>query len=77
MISCYRELRARRPELAQAEIIQVVSNELLWAHRVDEENQFYREAVNGAVKIGQIAGALDSWRQPRRFRHADHALRPF
>ena len=56
--SCYRALRARRPELAQAEIIQNVSNELSWANRVDEENRFYGEVVDGAVQIGQIAGAL-------------------
>ena len=45
VISCYRELRARRPELAQAEIILNVANELRWAKRVDDENRFYRETV--------------------------------
>ena len=58
VISCYRELRARRPELAQAEIIQNVSNELSWAKRLDDEERFYRETVEGATQIGQIAGAL-------------------
>ena len=62
VISCYRELRARRPELAQAEIIQNVSNELKSAKRLEEENRFYQEVLDGAAQIGQIAGAL-RWRQ--------------
>ena len=33
VLACYRELKARRPELAQAEIIVNVANELAWSKR--------------------------------------------
>ena len=59
VVACYRELHARRPELAQGEIILNVANELRWAKRTDDEERFYRETVAGASQIGQIAGALD------------------
>ena len=59
MLACYNELRARRPELAQGEIIVNVANELRWAKRHDDEERFYRESVRGATQIGQIAGAMD------------------
>jgi tetratricopeptide (TPR) repeat protein len=59
VVACYRDLRARRPELAQAEIIQNVATELKWAKRVDDEERLYRETVQGAIQIGQLAGALN------------------
>src|SRR5262249_37142727 len=55
----YRELFARRPELAQGEIILNVSNELRLAKRVEDEERFYRETVKSASQLGQIAGAMD------------------
>ena len=59
VMECYRGLRARRPELAQAQILQYVDDELKRAKRVDDEEQFYREAVAGATQLGQIAGAFN------------------
>ena len=56
-----RSLRARRPELAQAQILQNVANELKRAKRVDEEERFYREAIAGATQLAQIAGS-SAWR---------------
>ena len=59
VMECYRGLRARRPELAQAQILQYVDDELKRAKRVDDEEKFYREAVAGATQVGQIAGVLN------------------
>ncbi len=58
MMSCYRSLRARRPELAQALVLINVSDELKRANRLDLEEQFYREALAGSTGFGQIAGAF-------------------
>ena len=55
---CYRALRARRPELAQTQVLHVVFTELKRAKRTDEENKLYRESIDGATQIGQIAGAF-------------------
>ena len=57
-MECYRGLRARRPELAQAQILQYVDDELKRAKRVDDEEKFYREAIAGATQLGQIAGVF-------------------
>ena len=59
MLGCYRELRGRRPELAQGEIIVNVAKELRSAKRVADEERFYREILGDARLIGQIAGAMD------------------
>ena len=59
MLACFRSLQARRPELAQAEILQYVDDELKRAKRGDEEERFYREVVAGATQIGQVAAALN------------------
>ncbi len=59
IIACYHELRARRSELAQGEIILNVANELRSARRTADEERFYRETVDGASQLGQIAGAMD------------------
>ena len=58
MMACYRSLRARRPELAQAQILQIVFTELKRAKRTDEEERLYRESIDGATQIGQIAGVF-------------------
>ena len=58
-MECYRGLRARRPELAQAQILQYVDDELKRAKRVDDEEKFYRDAIAGATQLGQIAGAFN------------------
>ena len=52
----------RRPELAQSDIIQNVSKELIRAKRLDEEERFYRESVAGATQVGQIS-AHSAWLQ--------------
>ena len=75
MLACYDELRARRPELAQGEIIVNVAKELRWAKRRDDEERFYRETVQGATQIGQIAGAMDLAGRARRRGGADPAFR--
>ena len=36
-----------------------VANELRSAGRTTDEERFYRETVNGASQLGQIAGAMD------------------
>ena len=59
VLACFRALRSRRPELAQAEILQNVADELKRAGRADEETRFYREVVAGATQIGQVASALN------------------
>ena len=55
---CYRALRARRPELAQTQILQIVFTELRRAKRTDEEEKLYRESIAGATQIGQLAGVF-------------------
>ena len=59
VLSCYRSLQARRPELAQAEILQNIDDELKRTHLVEEERRFYREAIAGATQIGQVAAVLN------------------
>ncbi len=59
VLACYKKLRARRPELAQGEIIVNVAHELRRAKRIDDEERFYREIVEGATQIGQIAAAIE------------------
>ncbi len=58
MLACFASLRARRPELAQAQILQNVSQELKRAKRADEEERFYRDTIAGATQLAQIAGAF-------------------
>ena len=58
VMDCYHSLRARRPELAQTQVLLNVSGELKRANRLDEEERFYREAVAGSTRLGQIAGAF-------------------
>jgi len=58
VLSCYRALRTRRPELAEAQILQHVSAELKLAKRVDEEERFYRETIAGSTQLAQIAGTF-------------------
>ena len=55
---CYRALRARRPELAESQILQIMFTELKRAKRTDEEEKLYRESIGGATKIGQLAGVF-------------------
>ena len=57
-MSCFRSLRARRPELAQAQLLQIVFTELKRAKRTEEEEQLYRESIDGATQIGQLAGVF-------------------
>ena len=59
VVACFHALQGRRPELAQAEILQNVADELKRAGRSEEETRFYREVVAGATQIGQVASALD------------------
>ncbi len=59
VLQCFRGLRARRPELAQTQILQHVDVELKRAKRVDDREQFYREVTAGATQLGQIAGAMN------------------
>ncbi len=58
LLTCYRSLRTRRPELAQAQVLQTVAAELKRAGRVDDAEAFYREAVGGATQLGQIASVF-------------------
>ena len=59
VMECYRGLRARRPELAQAQILQFVDVELKRAQRKGDEEKFYRDAIAGATQLGQIAGVFN------------------
>ena len=59
MLACFRSLQARRPELAQAEVLQYIDDELKRAELVEEERRFYREVVAGATRIGQVAAVLN------------------
>ena len=58
VLSCYRSLRTRRPEMAQAQILQNVATELKRARRVEDVERFYREAIAGATQLAQIAGVF-------------------
>ena len=58
VMACYAKLRARRPDLASSLVLVNVSDELTRAKRLDQEEHFYREAVAGANRLGQIAGAF-------------------
>ncbi|MGP0063330.1 MAG: DUF1583 domain-containing protein [Isosphaeraceae bacterium] len=58
VLACYRGLRTRRPELAQAQILQNVADELRRAKRPDEEERFYRDAIAGSAQLAQIMGAF-------------------
>ena len=57
MASC-QSLRARRPDLAGALLLINISDELKRAKRRDQEERFYNEAIAGATRIGQVAGAF-------------------
>ena len=59
VIAALRELRMRRPELVQGEIIVNVAHELARAKRTDDEIRFYRDVVESASQAGQIAAAID------------------
>ena len=58
MLACYQALRTRRPELAQAQILQNVSDELRRAKRTEDEERFYRDAVANSQQFAQVAGAF-------------------
>ena len=58
VMACFRSLRARRPELAQAQILQNVFKELKRAKRTEDEERLYRESIDGATQIGQLAGVF-------------------
>ncbi len=58
VLACYQALRARRPELAQAQILQNVSDELVRAKRTADEEQFYRDALANSQQFAQVAGAF-------------------
>ena len=57
-MACYRALRSRRPDLASALVLINISDELKRAKRLDQEERFYREAIAGPTRLGQIAGAF-------------------
>ncbi len=57
-LACYRALRARRPELAQTQILYIMFTELRRAKRTDDEEKLYRESIASATQIGQLAGAF-------------------
>ena len=46
---------ARRPELAQGQILQFVDDELKRAKRFDDEEKFYRDVIAGAAQLGKSA----------------------
>ncbi|MHB1556493.1 MAG: DUF1583 domain-containing protein [Isosphaeraceae bacterium] len=58
VLASYRSLRTRRPELAQAQILQNVSDELKRAKRTADEETFYRDALANSQQFAQVAGAF-------------------
>jgi len=58
LMTCYRSLRQQRPELLSAQFIQNVAAELKRAKRTADGDRLYREAVDSAQQLGQIAGVL-------------------
>lgn len=58
VLASYHALRTRRPELAQAQILQNVSDELKRAKRTADEEAFYRDALAGSQQFAQVAGAF-------------------
>ncbi len=76
VLACYQALRTRRPELAQAQVLQNVSDELKRAKRTADEERFYRDAVANSQQFAQVAGAFTPGRAPRRRRRPLPAPRP-
>ena len=63
VLSCYRGLRQRRPELVQGPILNNVAVELKRAKRAEEDDRFYREAIDGGRAVAP--GRLPSSASPR------------
>jgi tetratricopeptide (TPR) repeat protein len=55
VLACYKALRARRPDWADAAIIGGVSNELKRARRTEESDRFYQDAI-ASLGEGEQAG---------------------
>jgi predicted Zn-dependent protease len=58
VLACYQALRTRRPELAQAQILQNISEELKRAKRTEDSDRFYRDALANSQQFAQVAGAF-------------------
>ncbi len=58
LMTCYRSLRQQRPELVNAQFVQIMAAELKRAKRTADGDRLYREAVDSAQQLGQIAGVL-------------------
>jgi tetratricopeptide (TPR) repeat protein len=58
MLACYRALHQRRPELVNGSIVQNVVVELKRAKRTEEGDRIYRDAVEGAEQLGQVAAVF-------------------
>ncbi len=58
VLAAYRDLRQRRPELAARQILASVAVELKRAKRADLGEALYREAVDGARQLDEVASVL-------------------
>ena len=58
VLASYRALRQRRPELAARQILGSVAVELKRAKRADDADALYREAVDGARQVDEVASVF-------------------
>ncbi len=58
VLAAYRTLHQRRPELAARQILASVAVELKRAKRADLGDALYREAVDGARQLDEVASVL-------------------
>ena len=54
----YQSLRSSPSRPGWALVLINISDELKRAKRLDQEERFYREAIAGPTRLGQIAGAF-------------------
>jgi tetratricopeptide (TPR) repeat protein len=54
-LACYRAIQQRRPDLVQGQVVNNLSLELKRAKRGDDGDHLYRDAVETADQLGQIA----------------------
>jgi len=57
-LSCYRALKARQPEMIKGAILNNLAVELKRAKRTEEDDRFYREAIEGAEQLPQVASVF-------------------
>ena len=76
LAAAYKALRARRPDLAGAQMLVMVESELKRAGKVDEQERFYRDALAGRQSAGRDRWGLHHRSSTGGCRWAHSAQRP-